>query len=201
MKHCPKCRSSRIRRGYALDLLVVRMFGFRELLCDSCNLRFRAFVLPGTLPKSGRHKKQNAPGTPPKLNPSAEGARAHRLRGENKSCPQCSSDRTHRSHRRGVIENIASLGKVYPYRCDECHKRFLARRKDVAREVPDPQQMRNILLNVLVVVVILGLSWLITNGFARAMYIHCVGCGTLNARRRTNCRNCSRILRDENDHA
>src|SRR4051812_30300595 len=135
MKHCPKCRSSRIRRGYALDPLVVRMFGFRELLCDSCNLRFRAFVIPGTLPKSTRHKKHSGPTKPIKVKPSAEGTRAPGARAEKKYCPQCSSDRTHRSHRRGVIENIASLGKVYPYRCDECHKRFLARRKDVAREV------------------------------------------------------------------
>jgi len=135
MKHCPKCRSSRIRRGYALDPLVVRMFGFRELLCDSCNLRFRGFVIPGTLPRSGRHKQHNAPGKTPKLNSPAEGARTQRSRGEKKPCPQCSSDRTHRSHRRGVIENIASLGKVYPYRCDECHKRFLARRKHIAPEV------------------------------------------------------------------
>ena len=56
--------------------------------------------------------------------------------------------------------------------------------------------MKDILLNVVVVVVILGLSAVITNLFARAMYIRCAGCGTLNARRRTNCRNCQTLLRD-----
>jgi hypothetical protein len=56
--------------------------------------------------------------------------------------------------------------------------------------------MKDIALNVLVVVVILGLSAIITNVFARAMYIRCNSCGTLNARRRSECRNCQKTLRD-----
>ena len=55
--------------------------------------------------------------------------------------------------------------------------------------------MKEILLNLVVLVVILGLSAVITQVFARAMYIRCDGCGTLNARRRTNCRSCQSILR------
>jgi len=56
--------------------------------------------------------------------------------------------------------------------------------------------MKDVLLNVVVLVAILGLSAVITNVFARAMYIRCAGCGTLNAKRRTNCRTCQTILRD-----
>jgi hypothetical protein len=56
--------------------------------------------------------------------------------------------------------------------------------------------MKDIALNVLVVVVILGLSAVITNVFARAMYLRCNSCGTLNARRRAECRNCQKTLRD-----
>jgi hypothetical protein len=55
--------------------------------------------------------------------------------------------------------------------------------------------MKDVLLNVLVLVAILGISAFITNWFARTMYIRCVGCGTLNARRRTNCRGCQAVLR------
>jgi hypothetical protein len=50
--------------------------------------------------------------------------------------------------------------------------------------------MKEILLNILVVVGVLGLSALITHFFARAMYVRCLACATLNARRRTHCRNC-----------
>lgn len=55
--------------------------------------------------------------------------------------------------------------------------------------------MKDVLLNVVVLVAILGLSAVITNVFARAMYIRCAGCGTLNAKRRTNCRTCQTLLR------
>jgi len=55
--------------------------------------------------------------------------------------------------------------------------------------------MGSTLLAVLLVVAILGLSALITQVFARAMYITCPECRTLNARRRTLCRNCGQELR------
>ncbi len=50
--------------------------------------------------------------------------------------------------------------------------------------------MTDLLLNLAVLIGILGLSALITNWFARAMYIRCGACGTLNARRRSKCRSC-----------
>ncbi|HEV7475404.1 MAG TPA: hypothetical protein VGN90_15230 [Pyrinomonadaceae bacterium] len=52
--------------------------------------------------------------------------------------------------------------------------------------------MKELLLNLVVLVGILGLSAIITAWFARTMYIRCVGCGTLNARRRTQCRACQK---------
>ena len=58
----------------------------------------------------------------------------------------------------------------------------------------DVNQLKNTLLNILVVVGILGLSALITHFFARAMYVRCAACATLNARRRTHCRNCQTVL-------
>jgi hypothetical protein len=60
--HCPKCGSSRIRRGYKPTALVLRMFGIYNLLCDHCNLLFTGFALPGTIPKHGsRRKKRRVP--------------------------------------------------------------------------------------------------------------------------------------------
>jgi ribosomal protein L40E len=55
--------------------------------------------------------------------------------------------------------------------------------------------MGETLQQILLVVGILGASAVITNLFARAMYITCSKCGTLNARRRTACRNCGEHLR------
>jgi len=62
---CPKCKSSRIRRGYRPTPLLLRMFGIYNLLCDHCNLLFKGFAIPGTVPKHGnRKKRQQVPGTP-----------------------------------------------------------------------------------------------------------------------------------------
>src|SRR6185295_15711485 len=136
MKHCPKCGSSRVRRGYAHDPLLIRMLGFRELLCDSCNLRFRGFVIPGTLPRSGHHRKKAEPEIP-KTQTKREGdskSASSRTHSERKTCPTCSGQSTHRSHRRGLVENLASLVKFYPYRCDDCNNRFLGKRKPASSE-------------------------------------------------------------------
>lgn len=53
-QRCPKCRSSRIRRGYKPTPLLLRMVGIHYLLCNHCNLLFTGFAVPGTLGKPGR---------------------------------------------------------------------------------------------------------------------------------------------------
>jgi len=64
-QRCPKCKSSRLRRGYKATPLVLRMFGIYNLLCDDCNLLFRGFAVPGTVPKHGsRKKRRQMPETP-----------------------------------------------------------------------------------------------------------------------------------------
>jgi len=55
--------------------------------------------------------------------------------------------------------------------------------------------LRDLLLNLAVLIGILGLSAVITGWFARTMYIRCAACGTLNARRRSQCRSCQKELR------
>ncbi len=54
------------------------------------------------------------------------------------------------------------------------------------------------LLQIMLVVAILGVSAVVTNLFARAMYITCAKCHTLNARRRIVCRSCGEELREKN---
>jgi uncharacterized Zn finger protein len=41
-------------------------------------------------------------------------------------CPNCGESKTHRSHRQGVVEQIVSVFRIYPYRCDACGHRFFA---------------------------------------------------------------------------
>lgn len=55
--------------------------------------------------------------------------------------------------------------------------------------------MGSTLLQIMLVVAILAVSAVVTNLFARAMYITCVRCHTLNARRRIICRSCGENLR------
>jgi len=39
-------------------------------------------------------------------------------------CPNCKTDRAHRTHRRGLKDYAASLFGFYPYRCHDCEHRF-----------------------------------------------------------------------------
>ena len=48
----------------------------------------------------------------------------------------------------------------------------------------------NTLLNVVIALAILGASFALTELFVRKMYYRCRQCGTLNARRRSQCRFC-----------
>ncbi|HEV2916006.1 MAG TPA: hypothetical protein VGX92_22190 [Pyrinomonadaceae bacterium] len=54
--------------------------------------------------------------------------------------------------------------------------------------------MRDTLLSVALMLGILVLSAIVTNWFARTMYNRCGACGTLNAKRRANCRACNAVL-------
>jgi len=56
--------------------------------------------------------------------------------------------------------------------------------------------LKDFLLNAAVLIGILGVSAFITSWFTRTMYIRCAACGTLNARRRRECRSCLQDLRD-----
>lgn len=57
-QRCPKCHSSRVRRGYEDTPLVLRLIGIYGLLCDNCNLLFKGFALPGTVPPRGSHRRK-----------------------------------------------------------------------------------------------------------------------------------------------
>jgi hypothetical protein len=54
--------------------------------------------------------------------------------------------------------------------------------------------LKETLLNIGIAIAILGGSYAIMHFFARAMYVRCESCMTLNARRRSNCRACGARL-------
>jgi hypothetical protein len=56
--HCPKCGSTRVRRGYEKPSLLVRLVGIHSLLCDSCNLSYRGFAIPGAVPEHSSRKSR-----------------------------------------------------------------------------------------------------------------------------------------------
>lgn len=61
-QRCPKCHSSRLRRGYTDTHVLLRMIGVYSLLCDNCNLLFKGFAVPGTVPERGSHRRRTATG-------------------------------------------------------------------------------------------------------------------------------------------
>ncbi len=60
-------------------------------------------------------------------------------------CPKCKTDHAHRSHRRGLLELLASLVAIYPYRCRDCGLRFLKFRYSTPSLTQDPSTVREIL--------------------------------------------------------
>ena len=40
---CPRCKSTRIQRGYNVSSFVLQMAGLHELLCNNCGLEFKGF--------------------------------------------------------------------------------------------------------------------------------------------------------------
>lgn len=40
---CPRCKSTRIQRGYRVSSFVLQMAGMHELLCNNCGLEFKGF--------------------------------------------------------------------------------------------------------------------------------------------------------------
>lgn len=56
---CPRCHSSRIRRGYRPTPIWSRLLLRYNLLCDNCNWEFVGFALPGFIsPRQTRSSKQ-----------------------------------------------------------------------------------------------------------------------------------------------
>ena len=51
-----------MRRGYTDTPLLLRLIGVYNLLCDNCNLLFRGFAVPGTVPARGSHRRRHRPG-------------------------------------------------------------------------------------------------------------------------------------------
>jgi hypothetical protein len=50
-RQCPQCGSARIRRGYQDPPLFLRLLGIYQFLCDGCNLLYKGFAVPGTVPQ------------------------------------------------------------------------------------------------------------------------------------------------------
>ena len=46
---CPKCLSSRVRRGYRPTPLWSKILFRYNLLCDNCNWEFKGWAVPGTV--------------------------------------------------------------------------------------------------------------------------------------------------------
>lgn len=59
-QRCPKCRSSRIRKGYKPTPLILRLVGIHYLLCNHCNLLFTGFAVPGTVNRPSKKGAKKA---------------------------------------------------------------------------------------------------------------------------------------------
>lgn len=57
---CPRCGSTRVRRGYRSTPLWLKMLFRYYLLCDKCNWEFTGFAVPGTVTSKPNKKKKTA---------------------------------------------------------------------------------------------------------------------------------------------
>jgi hypothetical protein len=64
-QNCPKCLSSRVRRGYRPTPFWAKILFRYNLLCDNCNWEFRGWAVPGTVSaKPTKKPKKNPVGKP-----------------------------------------------------------------------------------------------------------------------------------------
>ena len=54
---CPRCKSSRVQRGYHSSPIVLQFAGLHGLLCNNCGLEFKGFDPMRRLPKSPVRRK------------------------------------------------------------------------------------------------------------------------------------------------
>ena len=70
-----------MRRGYDELPLPLRLVGIHSLLCDSCNLSYRGFALPGTVPehssRKSRHYKKDVGAEEPGESEESHYSRSH----------------------------------------------------------------------------------------------------------------------------
>lgn len=59
-QNCPRCNSTRIRRGYRPTPFWSKIMFRYNLLCNACNWEFKGFAVPGTVTVKPvrKHKKQ-----------------------------------------------------------------------------------------------------------------------------------------------
>ena len=56
---CPRCKSSRVQRGYNDSSLVLQMAGLHELLCNNCGLEFKGFDPLRRIKRTPARQKEN----------------------------------------------------------------------------------------------------------------------------------------------
>lgn len=61
IQKCPRCGSSRIRRGYRPTPWWSAAIGRYNLLCNSCNWEFVGFAIPGTVSSGSRKRVRTSP--------------------------------------------------------------------------------------------------------------------------------------------
>lgn len=57
---CPRCKSSRIQRGYNDARIPLRFVGLRELLCNNCGLEFKGLDPFGRLKRAPRRERDTS---------------------------------------------------------------------------------------------------------------------------------------------
>ena len=58
---CPRCKSSRIQRGYSDTLVVLRIAGLHQLLCNNCGLDFKGFDPLRKIERVPSKRKESSP--------------------------------------------------------------------------------------------------------------------------------------------
>src|SRR2546430_851928 len=56
---CPRCKSTRVQRGYNNSAFVLQIAGLHELLCNNCGLEFRGFDPLRKLERAPARRKES----------------------------------------------------------------------------------------------------------------------------------------------
>ena len=121
---CPKCLSSRVRRGYRPTPFWSKILFRYNLLCDNCNWEFTGFAVPGTVSAKPTRNPKKKPVA--KTSEDSSGNSSHSVQ-QSRDASAENSFKVENPLAREIVSNEKSIDETATQSVDE--SKNIAKRK------------------------------------------------------------------------